>query len=90
MPKRTKTSSGTEAQQFLVGSVVSMGWQLAVVVLLPLIGGNIIDKKAGTLPWFTLIGLFIAMAGMIIVVSRALKDVNSYVATISKDSKEDE
>lgn len=89
MPKRTDKTSGTEAQQFLVGSVVSMGWQLAVVVLLPLIGGNIIDKQAGTLPWFTLLGLFIAMAGMIVVVSRSLKDVNKYVETISKDPKEE-
>jgi F0F1-type ATP synthase assembly protein I len=89
MPKRGNKTSGTEPQQFLVGSVVSMGWQLAVIVLVPLIGGNILDKRAGTLPWFTLLGLFIAMAGMIVVVSRALKDVNSYVETISKDPKED-
>lgn len=88
MSKITKSSSRTEPQQFLVGSVVSMGWQLAIVVLLPLIGGNILDKQAGTLPWFTLLGLFIAMAGMIVVVSRALKDVNSYVKTITEDSKE--
>lgn len=89
MPKQLKSSTRTEPQQFLVGSVVSMGWQLAVVVLLPLIGGNIVDKQAGTLPWFTLLGLFVAMAGMIVVVSRALKDVNSYVKTITKDTKED-
>lgn len=67
-----------------------MGWQLAVAVLLPLLGGNFLDKQFNTLPWFTLGGLILAMAGMIVVVSRSLQDVNRYIKTINdKNDKKD-
>ncbi len=50
-----------------------MSWQLAVVVLVPIIGGFELDKRLNTLPALTIAGFFIAMCGMAAVVWRQLQ-----------------
>ncbi len=45
-------------------AAMNMSWQLAVVVLVPIIGGFELDQKLDTLPALTIAGFFIAMAGM--------------------------
>lgn len=50
-----------------------MSWQLAVVVLVPIIGGFELDQKLDTLPALTIAGFFIAMAGMGLVIWRQLQ-----------------
>ena len=65
----------------VVGLTVSMSWQLAIVVLLPVVGGHIMDNRLhphGT-PIFTLIGLLLAIVGMITVIRRTLKELNKYM-----------
>lgn len=54
-------------------SALNMSWQLAVVVLVPIIGGFKLDQKLDTLPALTIAGFFIAMAGMGLVVWRQLQ-----------------
>jgi F0F1-type ATP synthase assembly protein I len=58
--------------QFLVAAM-NMSWQLAVVVLVPVIGGFEIDKKLHTLPLLTIVGFVVAMAGMALVVWHQLQ-----------------
>lgn len=40
-----------------------VGVQLAVAVVAGLLFGNYLDRKLGTLPWLTLIGLILGSAG---------------------------
>lgn len=54
-------------------SVLNMSWQLAIVVLVPIIGGFKLDQKFGTLPALTIIGFITAMVCMAIVLRRQLK-----------------
>ncbi len=54
-------------------AAMNMSWQLAVVVLVPIIGGFELDKKLDTLPALTIIGFLVAMAGMAAVVWRQLQ-----------------
>lgn len=49
-----------------------MSWQLAVIVLLPIIGGYKVDAAAHSTPLWTLIGLALALGGSIYVVKRSL------------------
>ena len=65
-------SSENYRKEFL-GAVMNMSWQLAVVVLVPIVGGFELDKKLDTLPALTIAGFFIAMAGMGLVVWRQLQ-----------------
>jgi hypothetical protein len=62
-------------QQFLVAAV-NMSWQLAVVVLVPIIGGVELDKGVGNSTVFLYIGLTIALIGSIIVMWRAMQAAN--------------
>ncbi len=56
---------------------LDMSWRLAIVVLVPILGGFELDKLLDSLPAFTIIGFFAAMAGMAYVVGRTLKEYNS-------------
>lgn len=59
-------------KEFFVAAM-NMSWQLAVVVLVPIIGGFELDQKFDTLPALTIAGFFIAMGGMGVVVWRQLQ-----------------
>ena len=88
-PNSSKTSKYSANPSGIVVSLsISMGWQLAVVVLAPLLGGHFIDKKMDSAPIWTIVGLAVAMAGMIVVVKRTLQQLNKYMeATPTKDEK---
>ena len=50
-----------------------MSWQLAIVVLVPIIAGFELDKRLDLLPALTIVGFIIAMAGMALVVWRQMQ-----------------
>jgi hypothetical protein len=52
---------------------MNMSWQLALVVLVPIIGGFELDNKLNTLPALTIAGFVVAMVGMGAVVWRQLQ-----------------
>ena len=66
----------TPGKDFLLASL-DMSWRLAIVVLVPIVGGFYIDKALGMLPVFTILGFFVAMAGMALVVWRQVKEFKS-------------
>lgn len=70
-------------REFLVATA-NMSWQLAVVVLVPIIGGFELDKILKTVPALTIVGFLLAMAGMAFVVWRQLQ---LYQPPASKSSK---
>lgn len=53
--------------EFLIAAT-NMSWQLALVVLVPLIIGSTADKHFHSSPLWTLVGLALAIAGMCLVV----------------------
>lgn len=67
------TLSQSQARQLFMSAALNMGWQLAVAVLVPVVGGYELDKALKTSPLLTILGLIIAMVSTAIVVSRALK-----------------
>ncbi len=46
-----------------LGAIMDMSWRLAIVVLIPIVGGFKLDEKLHTSPWFVLVGFILAMAG---------------------------
>ncbi len=67
---------GTPGKDLLMASL-DMSWRLAIVVLVPIVGGFYIDKALEMLPVFTIVGFFVAMAGTAYVMWRTLKEYNS-------------
>lgn len=83
-PKKTGVKKTTGAENSKVkgtdnyrkeffAAALNMSWQLAVVVLVPVIGGFELDQRLDTLPALTIAGFFIAMAGMGLVVWRQMR-----------------
>lgn len=54
-------------------AATTMSWQLAIVVLIPIVGGFKIDQHFDSLPIGTIIGFILAMTGMGVVVWRQLQ-----------------
>lgn len=69
--KETKHQRG----QFFV-MAINMSWQLAIVVLVPVIGGAELDEHLGTGYTFTIVGLVLAVVASSVVVWRALQIAN--------------
>lgn len=70
----------------MVALTLSLSWQLAVIVLVPLIGGYKLDDRFHTMPWLTLLGLIVALAGMILVVKRVLRRLNELMTDTEKST----
>lgn len=83
--KSNRSSEGSHAagaedslrSEFYVAAL-NMGWQLAVVVLLPIVGGYKLDAHYSTLPLWTLVGLVVSLAGSIVVIRRALSAFGNF------------
>jgi hypothetical protein len=56
-----------------LAAALGMSWQLALVVLIPIIGGFELDKALDILPVLTIAGFIVAMAGMALVVWHQLQ-----------------
>lgn len=56
-----------------ISQALDMSWRLALVVLIPIIGGFKLDEAIDMTPVFTILGFFLAMGGMALVMWRTLK-----------------
>lgn len=53
-----------------MAAALGMSWQLALVVIVPIAGGSVLDGHYHTAPWLTLAGLAVAAAGVFGILSR--------------------
>ena len=56
--KPAKDAEYQQARRDFFVAVLNMSWQLALVVLVPIVGGYQLDKTLGTSPLLTLVGFF--------------------------------
>jgi F0F1-type ATP synthase assembly protein I len=59
-----------------IGAALDMSWRLAIVVLLPIIGGFELDQHLHMSPFLTIVGFLLAMGGMALVLWQTLQQVN--------------
>jgi F0F1-type ATP synthase assembly protein I len=60
------------ALTIFAGAVLDLTWQMAIVVLVPVIGGYELDKRLGTSPLFIIIGFILALVGTYVIMKRML------------------
>lgn len=60
-----------------ISLALDMSWRLAIVVLVPVVGGFELDKKLNTAPLLTIVGFVFAMVGMALVLRRMLIVANA-------------
>jgi len=63
-----------------IGAALDMSWRLAIVVLVPIIGGFELDQRLHTSPLLTIVGFLLALAGMAVVLWQMLLQVNQMPA----------
>lgn len=73
-PRVEKTTSQTT---IFVTMALDMSWRLAIVVLVPIIGGFELDQWLDTTPVLTIVGFILAMGGMGLVMWQTLQAANS-------------
>jgi F0F1-type ATP synthase assembly protein I len=71
-PSDMSNRAGSDKATFLAAAT-TMSWQLAIVVLVPLLGGAKLDDVFNTAPLLTIVGFGLAMVGMGAVVWRQLQ-----------------
>ncbi len=62
-------------RQFVVSSI-SMGWQLAGAVIIPVFIGVKLDQRFNSRPSYTLAALVIAVGGAIYIIQKTIDQVN--------------
>lgn len=65
---------------------LDMSWRLAIVVLVPIIGGFKLDEALDMSPLLTIVGFLLAMGGMALVCWRALLAANQATAPKNKEN----
>src|SRR4051812_39730006 len=61
-------------RQMFVSAALSMSWQLAVVVLVPVLVGHWLDDKFTSAPGFTIAGFVLALVLSALVLRLAMKE----------------
>lgn len=74
---KTNTADANQRSIF-ISAMLDMSWQLAVVVLVPIIGGFELDKHFKTSPLLLIIGFVVAMGGVFVVLKRMLAELNQH------------
>lgn len=67
-----------EAKEMFLAKSLSMSWQLALSVLIPIVGGYYLDSYLHTQPWLTLVGVILALALSITIVWRTVATLPAY------------
>ena len=88
--RQTAKTGGTNRSPnaVFVSMALDMSWRLALVVLIPVIGGYELDKRFKTSPTLIIIGFVVAMAGMALVMWQTLQAANRLpVPKLTADQK---
>lgn len=68
--RRVNEARGAADQRLMAASALALSWQLALVVIVPILGGYLLDQHYHKTPLLTLAGLVVAMIGVFGVLSR--------------------
>lgn len=78
------------ARKQFITAAMSMGWQLAGMVIIPVIIGVKLDERFQTTPSYTLVALLLAVGGAVMVVRATINQVNRESATGEPSAQADQ
>ena len=82
-----RVETTTSQTSIFISMALDMSWRLAIVVLVPIVGGFKIDEWLNATPAFTVLGFFLAMGGMALVMWWTLQKANQLPAANKKEDK---
>jgi uncharacterized membrane protein YjfL (UPF0719 family) len=74
--KKADPLATAEIRSTFFAAALSMGWQLAVVVVVPIVGGYYLDQHLDESATWEVVGFVVALLGFVVVVRRQLLDFN--------------
>jgi hypothetical protein len=83
----TKAGKSTSHSSVFITMVLDMSWRLAIVVLVPIIGGFKLDEVFKLSPLLTITGFILAMAGMGLVMWSTLQKANQITIPKAEEPK---
>lgn len=85
--KKTKFEDSMYQRNLFISMSLNMSWQLAIVVIIPLVGGFKLDERLDSSPLYTLLGLALAFCLTILVMRRVLVEAKDNAGFEKKDGK---
>ncbi len=82
----TNTPSGRSVTSS-AAIALGMSWQLLVVIVLPLVGGHVLDGRTHMSPVWTVVGMVVSLVGTIVVVRQAMQQLNDVMELGTKEPK---
>ena len=80
LPKSKQTISSEDKlvesvyqRGLFLNMALNMSWQLAIVVIVPIVGGHELDIHLETTPWLTIVGTVIAAMGVFMILRQTVK-----------------
>jgi hypothetical protein len=73
-----KPSINIDPRSVFFSAVIDMSWQLAIVVLIPIVGGYELDNHFKIMNLGIILGFVLAIAGVIVVLRRMLAELNQH------------
>lgn len=73
---KTAEEQAAELRAIFMQMAIQMSWQLALVVVVPIVGGYMLDGHYHTAPWLLVAGLIVAAAGVFGVLKRVLSEAD--------------
>jgi uncharacterized membrane protein YjfL (UPF0719 family) len=74
--EKTDPLTTVQLRSSFFAAALSMGWQLAVVVIVPIVGGYYLDQHLHKAAVWEIIGFVVALLGFIVIVRQQLSDLN--------------
>ena len=75
-----RVEKNTSQTSIFISMALSMTWRLAIVVLVPIVGGFQLDQWLNTTPVLTITGFFVAMVGIGLVFWQIMQTANQIQA----------
>lgn len=67
------------------GSLLDIGWRVGLTVVIFLWGGNALDERLGTKPWFTVAGFLLVIVSFVLIVVRVLQKIPRAQGGLKRD-----
>lgn len=76
--KNSQYPDSFESRQLFINSSISMSWQMAIAVLLPVVGGYYLDQHFKLASWFIFGWFIIAIALVVLIVRKTIRNLPEF------------
>jgi F0F1-type ATP synthase assembly protein I len=85
--QKNKFDQAVYQQNLFLAMAFSMSWQLAIAVIVPIVGGYKLDQHMDSSPLYTIIGLIVAIFASGAILYRVLAEAQKRTTHVRDDKK---